>query len=86
MVVAAAAAAAAGSLAAMRPVAKELMRVCPSGTRANGWHVMRSGAVEKVKLRVARVVFCLCIRDPLPLQCRGSIYCDAIPKLACSNL
>ena len=64
---AAAAAAAAGSLAAMRPVAKELARVCSLGTCANALQVVSSGAVEIVKHRVARVVFCLCMRDPLPL-------------------
>ena len=86
VVVAAAAAAAAGSLAAMRPVAKELVRVCSLGTCANALQVVSSGAVEIVKHRVARVVFCLCMRDPLPLQCRSPMHCDTIPKLACSNL
>ena len=60
-------AAAAGPLAAMRPVAKELVRVCSLGTCANALHLVSSGAVEIVKHRVARVVFCLCMRDPLPL-------------------
>ena len=82
----AAVAADAGSLDAMRPVAKELVRVCSLGTCAYALHVVSSGAVEIVKHRVARVVFCLCMRDPLPLQCRSPMHCDTIPKLACSKL
>ena len=80
------AAVAAGSLPAMRPVAKKQVRVCSSDTCANAFHVVSSGAVEIAKHRVARVVCCLCMRDPLPLQCRSPMHCDTIPKLACSNL
>ena len=66
-VAAAATAVAAGSFDAMRPVAREQVRVCSLGTCANALHVVSGGAVEIVKHRVARVVFCLCMRDPLPL-------------------
>ena len=83
---AAAAAAAAGSLAAMRPVAKELARMCSLGTCANALQVASSGAAEIVKHRVARVGFCLCMRDQSPLQCCSSMLGNTMPKLACSNL
>ena len=44
------AAAAASPLAAMRSVAKELVRVCSLGTCANALHMVNIGAVEVVKL------------------------------------
>ena len=81
-----AAAAAGGSLAAMRPVAKESVRVHSSDARTTRLCMVSSGAEEVVKLRVARVVLCLSIRDPLPLQCRSLIFCDAISQLSCPNL
>ena len=83
---AASAAAAAGSLAAMRPVAKELARMCSLGTCANALQVASSSAAEIVKHRVARVGFCLCMQDQLPLQCCSSMLGNTMPKLACSNL
>ena len=48
-VVVAAADAAAVSLAAMRAVAKELVRVCSLGICANTLHVVNNGTVEMVK-------------------------------------
>ena len=83
---ASAAAAAAGSLAAMRPVAKELARMCSLGTCANALQVASSGAAEMVKNRVARVGFCLCMRDQLPLQCCSSMLGNTMRKSACSSL
>ena len=49
----AAAAAAGGSLAAMRPVAKESVRVHSSDARTTRWCMVSRGAEEAVKLRVA---------------------------------
>ena len=47
------AAAAGGSLAAMRPVAKESVRVHSSDARTTRWCMVSRGAEEAVKLRVA---------------------------------